>query len=208
MQSPMLLSSALERPPLARRGGSARQADANWPGKNLSANGYTRSLCILDVPEDDTFDHRLANATIDSLRLAKQQQRPFAIFAGHRRPHVPWRLPRKWWDLYEGREVAAPAQPTTYADAPEIAFTCGDQCEWVLWEEGKPATPAGQDQLTPATYANYTRESPLKADFASSLRRAYYAAVSLMDDSIGRTMAVLEELELEQNTVIIFHADQ
>ena len=28
-----------------------------------------------------------------------------------------------------------------------------------------------------------------------------------MDDSIGRTLAVLEELELEKDTVIIFHAD-
>jgi hypothetical protein len=129
--------------------------DEKWPGKNLSANGYTRSVCILDgmfykqsavacdlqnserllvsillVPEDDTFDHRLANATVDSLRLAKTQNRPFAIFAGHRRPHVPWRLPKKWWDLYEGKDIAPPAQPSTYTDAPQIAFTCGDQCEW------------------------------------------------------------------------------
>ena len=28
-----------------------------------------------------------------------------------------------------------------------------------------------------------------------------------MDDSIGRTLAVLEELDLEKDTVIIFHAD-
>ena len=98
--------------------------DEHWPGlQNVSANGYTRSLCILDVPEDDTFDHRLANATIDSLRLAKQQQRPFAIFAGHRRPHLPWRLPKKWWDLYADREVAPPTQPNVYDDAPNIAFT-------------------------------------------------------------------------------------
>ena len=98
--------------------------DKHWPGQqNVSANGYTRSLCILDVPEDDTFDHRLANATIDSLRLAKQQQRPFAIFAGHRRPHLPWRLPRKWWDLYANRDVAPPAQPAVYADAPNVGFT-------------------------------------------------------------------------------------
>ena len=77
----------------------------------------------------------------------------------------------------------------------------------MLWEEGQPATPAGQSPLTAATFANYTRGSPLDAAFASSLRRAYYAAISLMDDSIGRTLAVLEELQLEQDTVIIFHAD-
>jgi environmental stress-induced protein Ves len=61
------------------------QVDESWPGKpNQSANGYTRSLCVLDVAEDDTYDHRLSNATIDSLRLASQQHRPFAIFAGKR----------------------------------------------------------------------------------------------------------------------------
>ena len=76
-----------------------------------------------------------------------------------------------------------------------------------MWEEGRPPTIAGQNPLTPAAYANYTRESALEPAFASSLRRAYYAAISLMDDSIGRTLAVLEELEMEQDTVVIFHAD-
>ena len=85
---------------------------------------------------------------------------------------------------------------------------CGDQCEWLLWEEGHPATPAGQHPLTAATFAKFTRDSPLDAAFATSLRRAYYAAISLMDDAIGRTMAVLEELELEQDTVVIFHAGE
>ena len=84
---------------------------------------------------------------------------------------------------------------------------CGDQCEWVLWEEGRRPSQAGQNPLTASTFANYSRGSPLDATFASSLRRAYYAAISLMDDSIGRTMAVLEELELEKDTVVIFHAD-
>ena len=77
----------------------------------------------------------------------------------------------------------------------------------VLWEEGRPATIAGQNPLTPATYANYTRESALEPALASSLRRAYYAAISLMDDSIGRTLAVLEELEMERDTVVVFHAE-
>lgn len=36
--------------------------DEKWPGKNVSANGYTRSICILEVPEDDTYDHCLGNA--------------------------------------------------------------------------------------------------------------------------------------------------
>ena len=77
----------------------------------------------------------------------------------------------------------------------------------MLWEEGRPPSQAGQNPLTAATFANYSRGSPLDAAFASSLRRAYYAAISLMDDSIGRTLAVLEELELEKDTVVIFHAD-
>jgi iduronate 2-sulfatase len=126
---------------------------------------------------------------------------------GHRRPHVPWRLPRKWWDLYAQRPVAPPTQPSTYAGAPEVAFTCGDQCEWVLWDQRQPPTPVGQGHLTPATYAQYTRQQPLSGNFSSTLRRAYSAAVSLMDDAIGRTLAVLEELDLQDSTVVVMHAD-
>ena len=73
---------------------------------------------MLDIAEDDTYDLRLANNTIAALRLAKLQKRPFAIFAGHRRPHVPWRLPRKWWDLYNNTDIAPPTQPAIYTGTP------------------------------------------------------------------------------------------
>ena len=66
-----------------------------------------------------------------------------------------------------------------YTGAPEIAFTCGDQCQWRLWTEGQPPTKAGQ---AAAPMQNYTRAAPLTPDFSAMIRRAYYAAVSLMDD--------------------------
>lgn len=173
------------------------------------ANGYTHSLCILDIAKNDTFDHRLAHATIDSLELASTRWdegkgQPFAIFAGFRRPHVPWRLPRHWWDLYENRTVAPPLQTSVYTDAPQIGFTCGDQCNWTLWDPDGANTSAGQKD---APVQHYNRTTPLTDPFAAMNRRAYYAAITLMDDAVGEVLGTVDRLGLRESTLVIFHAD-
>ena len=50
------------------------------------------------------------------------------------------------------------------------------------------------------------RVSPGKRD-AKTLQAAYYAMIKLIDDQVGRIMAVLEETGQRQNTVNIFTSD-
>lgn len=52
------------------------------------------------------YAHRLATRTIEYLTYAKQQQKPFFIGVGIRKPHLPWRHPEEFWKLYEGRQLA------------------------------------------------------------------------------------------------------
>ena len=40
-----------------------------------------------------------------------------------------------------------------------------------------------------------------------NLRRAYYAAISHVDDQVGRLMAVLDNKGLRDETVVVFTAD-
>lgn len=59
------------------------------------------SICLPEgLTVEDTFDYDLANYSIGSLQLAKQMGVPFFIMVGFRRPHLPWRLPRQFWDMY------------------------------------------------------------------------------------------------------------
>lgn len=43
--------------------------------------------------------------------------------------------------------------------------------------------------------------------FQLRIRQHYYAAVSYMDSQVGRLLAVLDELELAQSTVVVFTSD-
>lgn len=53
----------------------------------------------MDEPDENFYDHGLANATIERLRLAArllaEQGRNFFVQAGFARPHAPWRMPRR-----------------------------------------------------------------------------------------------------------------
>ena len=150
-------------------------------------NAYTHSLCVLDIDREDTFDHRLANDTIHSLRFAAAANanasaaaegapaaaaKPFAIFAGFRRPHVPWRLPRYWWDRFANLTVSPPKNSSVYADAPQIAFTCGDRCDWLLWDPDAANTSAGQGRAN-VPNTSYSRTVALPDAYASTIRRGY-----------------------------------
>ena len=113
------------------------------------SNAYTHSVCPLEGPLSQFFDHNLANFSIQALRLAKSQQsaaraemaaaaaptnlvRPFFLAAGFRRPHLPWQLPKAFWDKFSDETLADAAHPAVPQGLPPVAFTCGDKCSWEL----------------------------------------------------------------------------
>jgi arylsulfatase A-like enzyme len=48
---------------------------------------------------------------------------------------------------------------------------------------------------------------PMNATHAGTLRRDYYAAISWMDSQLGRVLAELRALGLENDTLVVLHAD-
>lgn len=98
------------------------------PGPGKPAQGKLLTLfpsdtwCALDEPDDHFYDHGLANATIARLKYAAARQalhgsggeggggsgQPFFIQAGFARPHAPWRVPQRFWDLYNTDAIPLP----------------------------------------------------------------------------------------------------
>ena len=174
-------------------------AEPGCPATMPGENGYSHSICVLDnITVEDTFDYGLADYIIAAMRLAVRQNRTFMLMAGFRRPHLPWRLPKSFWDMYADRPVAAPAHPAAYAGMPEVAYTCGDRCSWETWNVTDPEAPPT---------AQFNISSPVPGPMASQLRRAYYAALTLMDSQVGRVLEELAALGRYNNTVVVFHGD-
>lgn len=143
------------------------------PGRELGAAiAYYRS----EASDDQHTDYLVASAAIDMMDQHRDQ--PWFIAAGFFKPHVPWIVPGKYFDLYPMDEIQAPAfTESEMHSAPEWAYF-----------------------TQPANW-NMTVQQRREAI------RGYYASVSFLDAQIGRLLDAVNRFGLAGNTTIVFWAD-
>ena len=117
----------------------------------------------------------------EAIRLIREHRdEPFFIAAGFFRPHTPYVAPKKYFAQHPLDEIRLPfAPPNDRNDIPIAAFA--HNC---------PVPHYGLDELT--------------------LRRAtqaYYASVSFVDAQVGRLLTALDELDLADETLVVFWSD-
>jgi choline-sulfatase len=107
--------------------------------------------------------------------------KPWALFFGIALPHPPNLVPQHYFDLYKDVDLPMPPQ----------------------WRKEDWPDHAGLD------YARrfYNFEEPLPESAVQNFQKAYYGAVSYVDDLIGRLMAELESSGSMQDTLIIYLSD-
>lgn len=122
-------------------------------------------------------DGMAAEAAIEFLK--RNRDRPFFLGCGFVRPHVPLVAPAQYFDLYDRDSMIAPTVPEgDLDDVPKVI------------REYKANSRYG---VTPELH--------------KGLLEAYYASVSYMDAQVGRVLDTLEELGLQENTIVIFTSD-
>jgi iduronate 2-sulfatase len=110
--------------------------------------------------------------------LRAKHEKPFFLAYGLYRPHVSWIVPKAYFDMYPLESIEArPFDPKELTLAPRAAY----------WTQ---PPNFGMDELA--------RRKAI---------RAYYASVSFMDAQVGRVLAELKALGLEDDTVVVFWAD-
>lgn len=74
----------------------------------------------VDVPDEQMPDFLLAEWA--ARQVAHERSRPFFLACGFERPHLPWYVPRKYFEMFEGRGVSLPrVVPGDLGDVPAIA---------------------------------------------------------------------------------------
>ena len=121
---------------------------------------------------------------------------PFFLALGLRRPHLPFYFPEEFLDLYPETVEDDPRNPYV-GDIPDIA--------WSDWGEMRAYEDCTADSLGDPDLGMVNVTIPL--DKARELRRAYYAAVSYADSELGRVLAEVAELGLEDSTLVVFLGD-
>lgn len=78
--------------------------------------------CAMDGPDSQFYDDGLATDTIDRLAYAKSTGKPWFIMSGFARPHAPWRVPTRFWELYDGVDMPLAKYRDVIDGMPGIAW--------------------------------------------------------------------------------------
>lgn len=112
------------------------------------------------------------------------------------RPHLPWSVPQKFFDLYNESELALAQHEVAPRGMPPIAWHSCSREEDGCFTNG--CIPKATDAPThPATPEQQRRT-----------RHGYYAAVSYADDRVGRVLSLLNSTkQLHDSTLVVVHGD-
>ena len=143
------------------------------------------------IPEELHSSRWVADRTCAFIERAAAEGRPFFCFAGFPDPHWPIMPPRPWFDMYADTPMPpnipynGEAEKDNY---PRIFAASRGALEW------RRAYNGGGRYMTAGT--------PIDA-----ITRAYWGAISFIDDNVGRMLAALDRLGLAANTLVVFTTD-
>ncbi len=76
------------------------------PGRPLGGGSQLFGAAPLDLPDEKTGDHMVVDWAIEQMK--KKQAKPLFLAVGLFRPHIPWEVPKKWFDIYPLEKVNLP----------------------------------------------------------------------------------------------------
>jgi choline-sulfatase len=129
------------------------------------------------------FDDEVAFAAERSLfgHIRSADERPFCYVVSFSHPHDPFTIPRKWWDLYRDEDIPMPETGLAEASLHPHERRLREVCAM----NGAEIT---EDQVRAA-------------------RRAYYGAISYVDDHASRLIGLLRLTGRLDSTVTIVTSD-
>lgn len=130
----------------------------------------------------DFDDEVIYNARQKLFDMARSKdKRPFCMVVSMTHPHDPYVVPQNYWDRYAGVNIDMPrvTMPVDHLDphSKRLRHVCGLDLQPVTQEQTRAA------------------------------RRAYYGAVSYVDDQIGTMMGALSDAGYAQDTIVLLLAD-
>lgn len=176
--------------------------------------GFLRSLATEapDVEDNVLYDGELTDRSIAALRRLADGQRgvggaPFFLAVGYLKPHLPFIAPKRYWDLYDPKEIELKGYREVPKGAPKIAVDVAldelrESYPWDVRVDPDTGRPVSEW----ATY-DMPREGEIAPEQERRLLTGYYACVSFVDAQIGRLLDELDRLEIADNTVVVFWGD-
>ncbi len=153
-------------------------------------NKQVKPYEMADVSDEGYPDGLTANLALDQLNKLQKQSKPFFLAVGLFKPHLPFNAPKKYWDLYDPKDIPLSPFPNLPKDQnPTSVHNSGEFNQYALGEE----RASSKHNLSDA--------------YAIKLRHAYLACVSYIDAQIGKIIGKLKDQGLYDNTIIVLWGD-
>ena len=134
----------------------------------------------LDVPDEKMGDHQVADWVIGQLGL--KHDKPFFLACGIYKPHLPWYVPQKYYDLFDAEKLTLPNVPNDDLDDIPAAGV-------------KMARPQG-DHAQVLKHAQWRKAV-----------HGYLAATAFADAQVGRVLRALDKSGQADNTIVVLWTD-
>jgi arylsulfatase A-like enzyme len=162
-------------------GGRVREEDGSPQAEVLAGK---LPIAPLNCRDEDMPDYKFVDYAISQLK--KKHDKPFFIACGLTKPHLPWSVPKKYYDKFpvEGIQLP-PFKEDDLDDLPEIALR---------FARG----PAND------------HEAIMKGGGADTWKqaiRAYLATINFCDTMVGRLLDAYDQSPERDNTIICFWSD-
>lgn len=155
---------------------------------NLGGPMCRPSTECMDVPDETYIDGVNARAGAGLLAQLAREDKPFFLSVGFAKPHLPFIAPKKYWDLYDRNSISFAEFQKKAENSDDISY------------KGKTLGEI-------AAYSDIPETGPIDTVTQERLIHGYMAATSYVDAQIGLILDKLEELGLEDNTIICLWGD-
>jgi arylsulfatase A-like enzyme len=152
------------------------------PGAPLAGlSGGEQDWGPIHLTEEKMNDTGGANKAIAILQ--KQHDKPFFLAYGSFNPHMPWYVPKKYFDMYPLDQIVLPElKEDDLDDLPPLAKAVSDGI---------------------GSFA----DKVIKSGKHKEAVQAYLATTTYVDTQMGRVLDALEESPYKANTIVVFLTD-
>lgn len=165
------------------RGSWDHNMDEN--GKDIESNWNSKKTltdwAAYNGKESDMSDSKAAAWAVE--RLSKKHSKPFMLMVGFLRPHTPWHVPQKYFDMYDPEKISLPAYRKDDLDDVPAAGRA-------TINDGYPRTEWAKEE-------NQWRK----------IIQSYYASITFADSKVGEVLDALEASPYADNTIVILWSD-
>jgi len=148
------------------------------PAGNTGVDGI--KFAPLDCKDEDLREWKTTDYTIQQLQ--RKHDKPFFLACGLNKPHMPWNVPRKYYDMHPLDKIQTP--PYLETDLDDVP-------------------PAGVKMAKP----NGDHARMLESGRWKEAVQSYLAAISFADTMIGRVLDAYDKSPERENTILVFWCD-